>query len=148
VVVVDVGTPHAANLAVTDLNADEPFATIGRELAFSATLHEFSDQPRKACNVDILVDEQPIGEQTVDIPAGGETSIHFTHRFNSSGSHALAVRAAADQLPIDNSRFLALPIEEQVKVLCVAGREGAARYIAHALNPDSAANTAIEPVIV
>jgi hypothetical protein len=41
-----------------------------------------------------------------------------------------------------------VPVKERLRVLCVAGREGAAKYIASALNPDPAANSAIEPVIV
>ncbi len=147
-VVVDVGTPHAANLVVTQIDADEPFITIGREVAISATLHQFGDQPRSQCVVELSVDDQPVGEQTIDVPAGGEANVHFTHRFNSPGSHALVLRAADDELPIDNSRFLAVPVKERLQVLCVAGREGAAKYVASALNPDPTANSAIEPVIV
>lgn len=147
-VVVDVGTPGAANLAVTQLATDEPFVSIGRAVSLTATLHQFGDQPRKDCVVELAVDDQPVGEQTVDIPAGGDASVHFTHRFNSPGCHAVAIRATGDELPIDNSRYLALPVKERIRVLCVAGREGAAKYVASALNPDPAANSAIEPVIV
>ena len=45
------------------------------------------------CVVELLVDDEPVGEQTVDVPAGGEATVHFTHRFNSPGSHAVTLRA-------------------------------------------------------
>jgi hypothetical protein len=147
-VVVDVGTPRAANLAATELAIEEPFVTVGREVPITATLRQFGDQPREDCVVELLVDESPVGEQTIDVPASGESIIHFMQRFNSPGSHAITLRASSDNLPIDNSRFLAVAIKERVRVLCVAGREGAARYIARALSPDAAADSAIDPVIV
>lgn len=147
-IVVDVGTPGAANLAVTQVTTDEPFVTVGREVSLAATLRQFSDRPRKACVVELAVDDQSVGEQTVDVPAGGDANVHFTHRFSSLGGHALVLRAAGDELPIDNSRYLAFPVKERIQVLCVAGRDGAAKYVASALNPDPAANSAIEPLIV
>jgi hypothetical protein len=146
-VVVDVGTPRATNLAVTQLVADEPFVMVGREVPLAATLRQFGDQPRDDCTVELLVDDQPVGEQTIDVSAGGEATVRFTHRFNSPGAHSITLRAAGDQLAIDNSRFLVAPVRDHVRVLCVAGREGAASYIARALRPDSGADSAFEPVI-
>lgn len=148
VVIVDVGTPDASNLAVTRLAAHEPLAAVGQELAFSATLHNFGDQPRQKCVVEILVDGQPFGEQTVDVPAGGDADVHFTHRFDMPGSHTIALRAAADALRIDDTRYLAFPVKDRVAVLCVAGRDGAAKYVASALRPDSSAASVIEPTII
>jgi Aerotolerance regulator N-terminal/von Willebrand factor type A domain len=147
-VVVDVGAPDAANLAISQFAVEDPFVTTGRDVPLTVTLRQFGTQPRTGCAVELSVDDQPVGEQTVDVPAGGETTLHFAHRFTSPGSHALAVRAAGDRLPLDDARFLAVPVKERLRVLCVAGREGAARYIAGALNPDASSDSAIEPVIV
>ena len=63
-------------------------------------------------------------------------------------SHAVAVRAAGDRLDIDNARWLVVPVREEVRVLCVAGREGAAKYVADALNPNPAGDSPIRPVVV
>jgi hypothetical protein len=145
---IDVGVPQAANLAVTDVRSSVSYVTVGQEIAFDATLHEYGDQLRKKVRVEFLVDDTPVGEQMVDVPAGGDASVRFTHRFRDAGSHAVAVRAAGDQLDIDNTRWLAVPVEQEVKVLCVAGEPADAKYLAAALAPDPTAESAIRPQVI
>lgn len=146
-VVVDVGRPGAANLAVTRLAAADPFVVAGREAAFEATVHEFGNQPRSGCVIEFLVDGVPVGQQTVDIPAGGEKSVRFTHRFVEPGRHTVAVRTSGDRLEVDNTRRLVAEVRDAVRVLCVAGRQGAARYVADALDPDPHDDSALRPVV-
>jgi hypothetical protein len=95
-----------------------------------------------------VIDDVPVGEQTIDVPAGGSTTVRFAHRFHTPGEHTVAVRAAGDALNIDNVRWLVVPVREEVRVLCVAGREGAAKYVADALNPDPAGDSPIRPEFV
>ena len=117
-------------------------------MAFDATLHQFGDQSRKQVRVEFLVDDAPVGEQTVDVPAGGDAPVRFTHRFREGGSHAVAVRAAGDQLEIDNTRWLVVAVEQAIRVLCVAGEPEDAKYLAAALAPDAAAESAIRPQVI
>ena len=142
--VIDIGRPRASNLAVTRFSTPEPFVTIDRDIAFEVTMRQFGEQPQPQCVVELLVDDVPVGEQTVDIPAGGQSTVRFSHRFRSPGEHMLAVRAAENRLPIDNARWLVVPVRAEVRVLLIAGRNGAAKYVADAL----AASSAIRPVIV
>jgi hypothetical protein len=51
-------------------------------------------------------------------------------------------------LTIDDTRWLVVPVREEVRVLCVAGREGAARYVATALNPNPAGSSPIRPIVI
>jgi hypothetical protein len=136
------------NLAVTHIMSPEPFVIAGRQIVFEATLRQFGTEPRQSCTVELNVDDVPVGEQTADVPAGGETTVRFTHRFTAPGNHAVTVRAQSDQLAIDDSRILIVPVREEIRVLCVAGREGAARYVADALDPNPTAPSAIRPVVV
>jgi hypothetical protein len=147
-VVVDVGALGAANLAVTQVSVDVPFVIIGRDTPITATLRLFGDEPRSDCEVELLVDNVPVAEQTIDVPADGEATVRFLHRFDTVGTHTVALRAADDALTIDNTRWLVLPVRERVRVLCVAGVEGAADYVARALDPGPAAASPIEPVVV
>jgi len=146
--VIDVGQSRAANLAVTRLAAPEPFVTVDREVAFEATLHQFGREPLSQCELELVIDDVPVAEQTLDVPAGGDATVRFSHRFRSPGQHTIAVRATGDRLPIDNARWLVLPARDEVRVLLVAGREGAANYLADALNPNPAVSSAIRPIIV
>ncbi|MEX2185888.1 MAG: BatA domain-containing protein [Pirellulales bacterium] len=144
---VDVGTPNTANLAVTDLRAAAAFVTVGVEIPFDATLHEFGNEPRKDCAVEFLVDEIPIRRQTIDVPAGGDATLRFSHRFRTPGSHIVAVRASGDMLDLDNTRWLAVPVDERVNVLCVGGQRADVKYIVDALNPDGSSESPIRPQI-
>jgi len=148
VAVIDLGQPQAANLAVTGLATSETFITPGRDISFDVTLHQFAAEPRSQCNVELLVDDTPIAEQTVDVPAGGDATVRFKHRFPTAGSHTICVRAPGDRLDVDNSRWLVVPVREEVRVLCVAGRDGAAKYLADALNPNPAGDSPIRPVVI
>lgn len=146
--IIDLGQPQAVNLAVTNLFTTDSFVTPGRDVSFDATLHQFAQEPRKQCIVEFLVDDVPVGEQTVDVPAGGDATVRFTHRFQAAGSHAICVRAPGDRLDVDNSRWLAVPVRDEVRVLCVAGRAGGAKYLADALNPNPAGDSPIRPVVI
>jgi len=148
IAVIDLGQPRSANLAVTNVITTEPIVTVGRESTFEVTLRQFDHEPRRKCEVELLIDDVPVAEQTVDIPADGDVTLRFAHRFASPGEYRIAVRAAADQLTIDDARWLVVPVREEIRVLCVAGRDGAAKYIASALNPNPASESPIRPVVV
>lgn len=148
IVAVDVGVPRATNLAVTELRSAATFVTVGQEVTFDATLHEFGEEPRKHLRVEFVVDDAAVGEQTVDVPAGGDVAVRFTHRFRDAGDHAVAVRATADQLEIDNTRWLVAPVEQELRVLCVAGGAEDAKYLSAALAPDPSPESAIRPQVI
>lgn len=145
---IDLGSPRTSNLAITELQLDAPFVTVGRDVEVVATLHEFGDQPRAACAVEFLADGVPVGQQTVDVPAGGNATARFRHGFRDPGSHTVAARAAGDRLDIDNIRWLAVSVDERIEVLCVAGAPGAAEYIAAALDPDQSDDSPIRVRVI
>lgn len=142
--VVDLGEPGASNLAVARLEASQPLVTSRGEVILSAELVSYSrqDAPRQA--VEFLVDGQRIADERVDVPSGGRTTVSTTHRFDTPGEHVVEVHLLDDALPIDNRRWLSVPVREAVRVLAVAGRPGEARYVALALNPRPQDRGAIE----
>jgi hypothetical protein len=146
--VIDVGKPNASNLAVTNLATSDTVITRARDVNLEATLHAFGPDSPGACRVELLIDDAPVAEQTIEIAAGADASVHFSHRFTSPGEHVVTIRATNDHLEIDNSRSLVVPVCDEVRVLCVAGREGAAKYLAGALNPNPAGDSPIRPVII
>lgn len=146
--VIDVGQPNASNLALTNLASSDSVITRARDASFEATLHAFGKTSQAQCRVELLVDDVTVGEQTVALAAGGDASVHFSHRFESPGEHVVTVRASGDHLEVDNSRSLVVPVRDEIRVLCVTGREGAAKYLASALNPNPAGGSAIRPVVI
>ncbi len=138
-VVIDLGQPAAENLAVTGLQALDPVAVVGRTVAFEATVKNFGRQPRTHQAVQWRVDGGAAGEQSLDIPAGGEVSAAFQRRFQTPGDHTVEVRAEGDALETDNHRYLVVPVRKSLRVLCINGRpsgepyQGATDYLAVAL---------------
>jgi hypothetical protein len=145
--VVDVGQPNPTNLAVTHLTTSEPFVTVDREVAWEAALRQFGAKPLADCRVELVVDDIAVSEQSVDVPAGGEANVRFLHRFATPGAHTLAIRAANDGLEADNARWIAVPVRDEIRVLCVEGREGAAKYIVSALNPNPSAQAELRAIV-
>jgi Aerotolerance regulator N-terminal/von Willebrand factor type A domain len=141
--VLDLGQTGAENLAVTRAAASEPLATTARDVSLEAEIRNFGRQPRAHQLVEFFVDGRRAGEQFVDLAPGASKTISFPYRFDMPGDHAVEVRLATDLLDVDNHRWLALPVKDHIRVLCVDGRpagaafKGAADYLAVALAPQS-----------
>ena len=140
---IDLGQPTAENLAVTGLRAADPLMTVGRSVQLEAELKNFGRQARQRQPVELLVDRRRVEQKEVDIDPGGTASVGFSYRFDTPGDHAIEVRAPGDALDIDNHRFLAAPVRQAIRVLCIDGRpsgrpfHGAADYLAVALAPQA-----------
>ncbi len=107
-VVLDLGQADSENMAITQLASLEPFATLSRYVTLEAEVRNFGRQPRPHQLVELFVDGRRTGEEYVDVDAQGRATVSFPYRFDSSGSHAVELRLAADLLDIDNHRWLAL----------------------------------------
>jgi hypothetical protein len=142
--VIDLGEPSADNLAVTDLYAEEPIATPAHDVHLRARMKNFGRVSQSRRAVELLVDGRPLAQQSVDLDAGAEKSMVFSHRFETPGDHAVEVRLdAGDRLEIDNRRFLIVRVRDDVRVLCVEGPSPAAPgrlpadYLLDALSPQA-----------
>ena len=140
-VIVDLGQTGAENLAVTDARTSEPFATLMTGMDIEAEVRSFQRQSKKRQTVELIVDGRRVNQTQVDVPPGGEASVSFSYKFESPGDHEVEIRAAGDNLDVDNHRFLAVPVKSFIDVLCVDGRPsgepfGAATdFLARALPP-------------
>lgn len=140
-VVIDLGKQDAENLAVTKVGVKQAFATIDQEVQIEAQIRNFGRQARNRQRVELLIDGRPAAEQQIDLAAGQEKTVIFSHQFGHGGEHALEVRLASDQLDLDNHRWLSLEVKEYIRVLCINGRPtgdpatGATGYLQVALRP-------------
>ena len=143
----DVGQDGMTNVAVTSLELRDSLVTTGREVNFVAELQAFGTRERTSQRIAFLVDDQQVRAETIEVPAAGRSTVSFTHTFEAPGEHQVEARLADDPLAIDNRRWLSVPVREAIEVLCVEGREGAARYLAYALEPSRASTPRVRPVI-
>jgi len=66
------------------------------------------------------------------------------HRFDSPGDHVVEVHLADDGLPLDNRRWMSVPVRESIRVLCIGGRPAETRHLA--LAPQKLATQSLDVV--
>ena len=155
-VVADLGQDGAENVALTSLRPLEPYITMARDATLEAELHNFGRQGRNRQLVELFVDGRRAGESHVDLPAGDSATTAFSYRFDTPGNHTVEVRTANDLLDVDNHRWLALPVVNHLRVLCVNGKpaggdfQGATDYLVVALAPNGPTDerSVIRPEVV
>ena len=132
--VMDVGQPHATNTSVTQLRIVDAAPTSGRPLTFAAEATLFGgDSPRETV-AQLLVDGQQVAEQRLTLSPDRPTPLEFVHTIEGPGWRSVEVKLDADALPADDRGCLAADFRPQIRVLCVAGAHGAARYVVDALS--------------
>ncbi len=143
--VIDLGKAGGENRAVTDLRLNQPVVALGSsDLVATATVRNFGPNTVSAARVKLLIDGQ-LGPELppIDLPVGVDVPVVFRPTFPASGDHMLEVKLDDDPLPLDNRRWMAVPVKEALKVLLVDGHfkseafESETDYLAQALSPSS-----------
>jgi len=132
------------NTAVTGLRLRDAYVVLGRDVVFQAQIRNFGPVDRANLSVQFVVDDRTVGRQTIDLAAGSEASLAFTHRFETPGEHVVRVQLPDDALAIDNRRRLSVPVRPALNVLCVSGKPGAADHVALALSPSKTGESTIQ----
>jgi len=147
-VLVDLGRPGAENLAVTSLVQRDPYVTVGRDVTFQAQVRRFGSQDRTKQRVEFFVNGRPAGRGQVEVAASDEASVSFTHRFEDPGPHVVEARLGGDRLTVDDHRWISVPVKESIRALCVSGKQGSARYVKYALQPQASDRPGIRAEVV
>lgn len=141
--VIDLGQQQADNLAVTALEPADSLITVGRDTPLLVCLRHFGRQIPSRQLVELFVDGRRISQSIAEFSPEGSASVQFSHHFDLPGDHAIEARVAGDALDVDNHRYLALPVRQSIRALCIDGRpssssfRGAADYLAVALAPQT-----------
>ena len=139
----DVGADGVENAAVTSFALRDAYVVAGHDVVFQAQIRNFGPGDRSNERVQLIVNDRPASEKSLDIAAGDEAAIAFTHRFDAPGEHVVQVRLPEDQLGIDNHRYLSVPVRPALRVLCISGKPGAADHVAIALSPTRSVEASI-----
>ncbi len=139
----DVGKTSASNLAVTDFSAAEAFIAVDQPVLLKASIANLGGALVQQQLVELFVDGRLADQQHIALPPGQEVPVEFRYTFKDPGEHPLEIRIQGDQLSIDNTRYLSLPVKSQLKVLLVNGEsakrpsDNATFYAEKALRPDT-----------
>jgi Mg-chelatase subunit ChlD len=126
--VIDLGQSGADNAAIEQLRLADGVVTVGQATMLAAEVRNFGRQAKAQQTVELHIDGERTAERTVDLAAGGSTAVNFPCYFDAAGEHVVELRMTPDLLDIDNHRYLAIGVKDQLRVLCVDGRPAGGRF--------------------
>lgn len=130
VFIADLGDDGADNTAAVELKMLDPVAVVGRPVSFTAELHNYSaaELPNVSVTLSVGTGMEELEEkdtQQVFLPAGGNATVQFRHKFVEPGPVRVKVEMETDKIHnargVDNARFLAFDVRTGLRVLCVDG---------------------------
>ncbi len=145
------------NLAVTSLEMESGAAATDQPVAFRSAVRNFGESTLRGQVVELLVDGRLVDTKRVDLPPGVDVSVNWSHTFRAAGEVRVEVHLQDDALPVDNRRWLAVPVRDELSVLLVDGtpsgrdRDSATYYVSRALDPstlDDTSGTFVRPQII
>ncbi len=145
------------NLAVTSLEMESGAAATDQPVAFRSAVRNFGESTLRGQVVELLVDGRLVDTKRVDLPPGVDVPVNWSHTFRAAGEVRVEVHLQDDALPVDNRRWLAVPVRDELSVLLVDGtpsgrdRDSATYYVSRALDPstlDDTSGTFIRPQII
>lgn len=155
--VVNAGSVGVRNLAVTSLELETGAAATDQPVSFQSAVRNFGESVLRGQVAELLVDGRLVDTKRVDLPPGIDVPINWLHTFRTGGEFRVEVHLQDDSLPVDNRRWLAVPVREELAVLLVDGtpsgrdRDSATYYVSRALNPatlEDSAGVFVRPRII
>jgi hypothetical protein len=144
---IDLGQEGSENIAITSVTVQQPFVLAAQPATIEVEVKNFGRQRHSGKIIELFAGDRRVGQTKIDLPAGGQTTASFQHRWDGPGDYSLEVRLAPDLLDVDNHRYLALPVKESLDVLVVDGKPGSGQftgagdYVALALSPEQRSTT-------
>tara|TARA_R110002072_G_scaffold927_1_gene7409 strand:- start:77832 stop:80204 length:2373 start_codon:yes stop_codon:yes gene_type:complete len=145
------------NLAVTSLEMESGTAATDQPVTFRSAVRNFGESTLRGQVIELLVDGRLVDTKRIDLPPGVDIPVNWSHTFRAAGEVRVEVHLQDDALPVDNRRWLAVPVRDELSVLLVDGtpsgraRDSATFYVALALDPstlDDTSGTFVRPQII
>ena len=139
--VVDVSEEGAFDFGVEDVKIGQEMIEVGSPFSMSAVIANYTDRPADRLLVSLFVDGRRVSQAEATLPAGGSTTVSFIATVESAGAHSGFVEISADDNPLNNRRFFALTIPDELRILLSsdypAGRSAARLALAPVPRPDA-----------
>ncbi|MFH0939385.1 MAG: VWA domain-containing protein [Planctomycetota bacterium] len=117
------GERYHDNLAAVKVEVDEKIILARAETQFFGTIANFSTAPRTT-RVKFKINGEEIATETINnLAVRRLETVTFRHTFPVADSYVVSIELEADSLPADNAAYLAVDVENQMRVLCVDGEQ-------------------------
>jgi hypothetical protein len=140
VYIVDVGGEKGYDLGVSEIKVGDQLISVGLPFDLTATVVNNSDQPVEQLLVSLFVDGRRVAQREASLDAHGTASIPFTAMVETGGMHSGFMEISADDNPLNNRRYFAVSIPDQIRILLSSDYPSArtAARLALASQPESA----------
>ena len=141
------------NLHFSSVQAAPAILAPGQPAGLRVRIQASGQQAWQDVAVHLEADGARVKTARASVPAGGETTLYFTHGFEDLGEHTLSVRIDGDSMLDDNVWHEQVDVRDQVRVLLLEGEpsseplEGALDFVELALAPHSGAKTSLRDLI-
>ena len=119
--IVDVGSGEVANVALESLIPADRTILAGAPSVWQAVIR--NDSPRSLTNTKAIlrVDDKPTEVVLPEIAPHQKAAVPLSLSFPGSGPHELSLKLPDDELPGDNTRFIAVPVKDSLLIRLVDG---------------------------
>lgn len=139
---------------VEKVELSQEFLTHRRVIRVKASvINLLQTRPLKQILITLTVNGKKVGEDYLDLPAGGRVEKEFTFPYLKSIPLTGRVETQSDALIVDNRRLFSFQPDQKIKVLVIDGdprgvsHQNESFYVEKALNPFSSAVSDIEPTV-
>lgn len=139
------GEKENDNLAAASLEVDEKVVPSHSDTQLIGIVNSFANSVVTNVKVKLKVDGEEVATENIQsISPAKPESVIFHYAFPEPGSHGVTMEIQNDILPTDNTAYLAVDVEDQMRVLCVDGQQRVGAnasvmdYLRQALSPSKA----------
>lgn len=137
--VVDVAGEGGYDLGVSEVKVGDQLISVGLPFDLSAIIANNTDQTVDKLLVSLFIDGRRVAQREISVDARGTTTVPFLATVETGGMHSGFIEISADDNPLNNRRFFAVSIADQIRVLLASDYSSSrtATRLALAPQPDS-----------
>ena len=136
---VEIPTEEYDNCGITNVDFGGQLILAGHDFTTTATIKNQSQRDRSDIIASLFVDGHRVSQVDLEVSAGNETSVNFTHSVSRGGFHDGYIELSDDQFQADNKYYFSFKIPQQFNVLIIKG-DNAAGLISLAMVPSQSIN--------
>lgn len=119
--VVDVGSDEATNVSLQSLVATDRTVLAGASSSWEAVIRNDSPRTLTSTKAILRVDDKPTEVVLPEIGPHQTAKVPLAIPFPGSGMHELSLKLPDDELPGDNTRWVAVPVKDSLLIRLVDG---------------------------
>jgi hypothetical protein len=148
-----IGSDLAENLSIASADLSALVAAETQPIGLRVRIKNHGKRPWQDIPVHLEADGARLRTARVSVAPEGEAVLSFTHAFDKVGDHSLSVRLEGDSFADDNAFHSIVQVRNQLNVLLIDGKpgaaplEGATDFLELALTPHTAAANTLKDLI-